>query len=269
MDAAQDVRLSVSGYESGFSVQLWKSYEDWFAVSLQTPSGERFGPLSEKLGVSEFTYQNTKIYVYYGKPGPYSVAQEIYFDFIPEAGNYVPEGIWSFHLQPGKIVHGSCDFWLPGAAILNTSTRFLSPTPDITLTIPSAAAKVITAGAYDSTTDTYADFSGRGYTRRTNQIKPDLVAPGVGLMAPAPGGGYQSVTGTSFAAPMVTGSAALLMEWGILNRNDPFLYGEKLKAFLRRGARQLPGFSSYPNPQTGYGALCASGALLAPTGAGA
>jgi subtilisin family serine protease len=258
---AQNIQLSVSNYESGFSVQLWKSYEDQFTITLQTPSGEIFGPISETLGVTEYEYRNTRIYIYYGKPSPYSVAQEIYFDFIPETGNYVPEGIWSFRLQPEKIVHGSYDFWLPGTSILNTSTRFLSPTPDTTLTIPSTASKVITVGAYDTTTNTYADFSGRGYTRRTNQIKPDLVAPGVGLMAPAPGNSYQSVTGTSFAAPMVTGSAALLMQWGILNKNDPFLYGEKLKAHLRRAARPLPAFATYPNPQVGYGALCVRDSL--------
>jgi subtilisin family serine protease len=257
----QNIQLSVSNYESGFSVQLWKSYEDQFTITFQTPSGEIFGPISETLGVTEYEYRNTRIYIYYGKPSPYSVAQEIYFDFIPEAGNYVPEGIWSFRLQPEKIVHGNYDFWLPGTSILNTSTRFLSPTPDTTLTIPSTASKVITVGAYDTTTNTYADFSGRGYTRRTNQIKPDLVAPGVGLMAPAPGNSYQSVTGTSFAAPMVTGSAALLMQWGILNQNDPFLYGEKLKAHLRRAARPLPAFTIYPNPQVGYGALCVRDSL--------
>ena len=54
----------------------------------------------------------------------------------------------------------------------------------------------------------------------------------------------------------VTGAAALLMEWGIVNGNDPYLYGEKVKAYLRRGARPLPGFDVYPNPQVGWGALC-------------
>lgn len=38
--------------------------------------------------------------------------------------------------------------------------------------------------------------------------------------------------------------------------NDPYLYGEKLKAYLRRGAKPLPGITEYPNPKVGYGALC-------------
>ena len=70
------------------------------------------------------------------------------------------------------------------------------------------------------------------------------------------GGGYETVTGTSFASPFVAGSAALMMEWGIIEGHDPFLYGEKIKAYLRRGARQLPGYDVWPNPQMGYGALC-------------
>lgn len=250
------VELSVAPYEAGFSVQLWKAYSDRFTVSLHTPSGEILGPLSEQLGPVRFRYRRTQILVYYGKPGPFSVSQEIFFDFVPDEGNYVESGIWEFYLEPQKIVQGRYDFWLPSSAVLNLSTRFLRSTPDTTLTIPSSASKVITVGAYNSATNSYADFSGRGFTRLTNQVKPDLCAPGVGLMAPGNGGGYRSVTGTSFATPVVTGSAALLMQWGIVNGNDPFLYGEKVKAYLRQGARQLPGFSEWPNPQVGYGALC-------------
>jgi len=253
--------LSVAPYESGVSVQLWKAYSDQFTVSLQTPSGETLGPLSEQLGPVRFRYRRTQVLVYYGKPGPFSAAQEIYFDFVPDEGNYVESGIWTFRLQPQKIIQGRYDFWLPSSAVLNLSTRFLGSTPDTTLTIPSSAAKVITVGAYNSVTNAYADFSGRGFTRLTDQVKPDLCAPGVGLMAPGNGGGYRSVTGTSFATPVVAGSVALLMQWGIVNGNDPFLYGEKVKAYLRRGARQLPGFSEWPNAEMGWGALCVRDSL--------
>ena len=76
------------------------------------------------------------------------------------------------------------------------------------------------------------------------------------ITAPSRFGGYGTFTGTSFAAPFVTGSAALLAQWGVVNGNDPFLYGEKIKAYLQRGAKQLPGYETWPNPQLGYGTLC-------------
>ena len=135
------------------------------------------------------------------------------------------------------------------------------PDEEVTLTIPSTADKVISVGAYDALTFSYASFSGRGYTWQDERTKPDLVAPGVNVRTTAVGGGVTVVSGTSFATPFVTGASALLMEWGIVRGNDPFLYGEKVKAYLRRGARALPGFEEYPNSQVGYGALCVSESL--------
>ncbi len=253
--------LSVSPYETGVSVQLWKSYTDQFAVRLLTPSGEILGPLPEELGPIRYRYGQTTVLIYYGKPTPYSQAQELYFDFVPDEGQFVESGIWTFVLEPRQVVEGRYDLWLPASGILNSATRFLRATPDTTLTIPSTAANVITVGAYNSTYNSYADFSGRGFTRRTDQIKPDLAAPGVSIMTTAAGGGYQAVTGTYFATPVVAGSAALMMQWVIVNGRDPFLYGEKLKAYLHRGARHLPGISQYPNPMIGYGTLCVRDSL--------
>lgn len=255
MGREQTIELSVSAYENSFGVQLWKSYADIFSVSIRLPSGVVIGTLQEDLGPQRFRSENTEILIYYGKPAPYSRAQEVYFDFIP-TGDYIDSGIWQFILTPEKIVTGQFDFWLPSKAALNNDTRFLKNTPETTLTIPSTARKVISAGAYNSRTRAYADFSGRGFTRQTNQVKPDLVAPGVNIVTARNRGGYEAVTGTSFAAPFVTGAAALLMQWGIINGNDPFLYGEKVKAYLIRGARQLPGYDVWPNERVGYGALC-------------
>lgn len=64
------------------------------------------------------------------------------------------------------------------------------------------------------------------------------------------------MSGTSMATPFVTGASALLMQWGIIEGNDPYLYGERVRAYLHRGARRMEGFLEYPNNQVGYGRLC-------------
>ena len=249
-----EIPFSVSPREPMLNVQLWKSYADEIEISIVTPSGERIGPLSEQIGTQRYQAGGTELLTYYGKPGPFQVTQEIYFDFIP-VGAYITGGVWKIQLWGRRIKDGSYQLWLPGGRVLNPATGFYYPKAEETLTIPSTAAKVITVGAYDSRLNAPADFSGRG-GGSLFYPKPDLVAPGVEITAPVPGGGYGTVTGTSFAAPFATGSAALLMEWGILRGNDPFLWGEKVKAYLRRGAQPLPGFDKYPNSQVGYGTLC-------------
>lgn len=256
----QQVEFAVGEYEPTLNIQLWKGYEDQVDVYLIHPSGQMIGPLREQTGAQRFTLGNTDILAYYGEPTPYSTRQEIYFDFLPRE-DYVDSGIWRIGLFPNRIVNGTYQMWMPSAAALNQGTRFLYPTAQSTLTIPSTARKIIAVGAYDSRNLTYADFSGRGNASGGQQNKPDLVAPGVDIMAPAVGGGYEPVTGTSFATPFVTGAAALLMQWGITDGNDPFLYGEKVRAYLQRGARELPGFQEWPNELVGYGRLCVRDSL--------
>ena len=250
---AESVELAVGEYESGFNLQLWKNYSDEYGVELIAPSGERSGNL-RTYGADRVSLDNTQVYVYYGQPTPYSRYQQLYFEFVP-AGGYVTPGVWRIVLTPVRIVDGRYDLWLQESATLNEDTRFFSPSEETTLTVPSAAGKVITVGAYNSRTDAYADFSGRGYTRTNDNIKPDIVAPGVNIVSTAVNGGYTVRSGTSMAVPFVSGSAALLMQWGIVKRNDPYLYGEKVKAYLIRTARHLPG-EPVPSKRTGWGALC-------------
>lgn len=255
----RQIELSVSTREPTLNVQLWKSYEDEMDIYVVNPSDSRIGPLYEQLGPQRYRLGNTELLIYYGKPGPYHVTQEIYIDFLP-VETYVDSGDWKIILS-GKLVRGGKYYlWLPGGSTLNRGTGFYTPRAYGTLTIPSTSSRIITVGAYDSLINAYADFSGRG-SRMLPYLKPDLVAPGVNIVAPVPGGGYSPVTGTSFAAPFVSGAAALLMQWGIIKGNDPYLYGEKVKAYLRRGAQPLQGYGEYPNEDVGWGKLCVKESL--------
>lgn len=250
----QEIELGVGAFEPTLNVQLWKNYEDEMEIYLENPAGERVGPLFETLGAQRWQAGNTELLIYYGKPAPYHVTQEIYVDFLPqdEKTPYVDSGVWKIILAARNIKNGEYFLWLPGGKTLNPGTAFYLPRPQGTLTIPATARRVISVGAYDARQNTYADFSGRG-CRALPYPKPDLAAPGVDIYAPRPGGGYAAFTGTSFSTPFVTGAAALLMEWGIIRRNDPYLYGEKLKAYLRRGAKALQGSEKLPNDLIGWG----------------
>ncbi|MDE5716656.1 MAG: S8 family serine peptidase [Lachnospiraceae bacterium] len=254
------VEMTVGAYERGLNVQLWKEYADRYLVTVLSPSGETFQVDTDRTGKQTYRLQQTQILFYNGEPAPYMTAQELYFDFLPAEGRlYLDRGVWIFELRPLRIITGNYTFYLPSETVRNADTRFVRTTPDVTLTIPSTAVKVVTVGAYDPVYESYADFSGRGYlyqdqvNSRTSDtfVKPDLVAPGVGVLAPDRYGGYSPVTGTSFAAPFATGAAAALMQWGIVMGNDPYLYGEKVKAYLRKGAQPIRGVAEYPDARVG------------------
>lgn len=257
----ETVAFAVGPRESSLTLQIWKDYVDEFSIRLESPAGEEILVVQELGNAITYNVGNTKILVYYGAPSPYTISQEIYFEWQPEGNNrFIEEGIWKLHFEPENIVNGRIDMWLPTIEAIGFATGFLVADPDTTLTIPSAAENVITVGAYRSDNDSVASFSGRGNTT-DRRFMPTIVAPGVNVTTALPGGGYGAKSGTSIAAPFVTGSAALMMEWGIVRGNDPYLYGEKVKAYLMKGARRLPGQDEVPNTAAGWGALCLRNSL--------
>lgn len=270
----EEIELAIAAYEQRLTVQLWQDYSDVYRIYLRSPSGKEAeltllvndGDLAGKFTLR---LDGCRILAYQGEPLPYTTVKELYLELLPTDAPYLTSGIWSFRLEPVRIVSGRVDLYLTDSAARNAGTMVYNPTAQTTLTIPSTASRVITVGAYNSTYQAYADFSGRGFavTRDAEPVlprglvKPDLVAPGVDILALDLYGGYTAVSGTSFAAPIASGAAALLMEWGIVRGNDPYLYGEKLKAYLRAGAQPLRGEMQYPNDRVGYGRLCAAESL--------
>lgn len=249
-----DVEVLVTEYTTGINIQVWQSYLDNIDISLITPEGTVLGPFSGYQEVITYRLYDMNIQIINGYPTPINRNRETYIALIPD-GSYIREGIWTVRLRGRNIANGIVDIWLPVAASTSTDVHFLRPVADVTLTIPSSARGVISVGAYNQNTLTYAPFSGRGYNA-DGIIKPDIVAPGVNIDVPVSGGGYTYVSGTSFATPFVASACAMLMQWGIVNENDLYLYGEKIRAYLIKGAKRLPTYNDLPNEMLGYGALC-------------
>jgi serine protease AprX len=147
------------------------------------------------------------------------------------------------------------------------------------ITAPGNAPWVLTVGAsshmgtVDPTDDTIAAFSSRGPTARDVLAKPDLVAPGVGIESLSdpesdfyhskspyllPGTvsttylPYLSLTGTSMAAPVVSGTVALMLQ------ANPWLTPNAVKAILQYTARSSGAHDALTE---GAGFLNAKGAV--------
>lgn len=238
---------------SSLYITLWKNFVDVIDFELISPSGQSTGNIAATQSVTITALDRVQVSVLYGQPNHYTTSQEVYFS-LNAIGEAVPQGLWRLAYTGNRIIDGRFDIWLPMTDAVTRQTAFLVPNIQNTITIPATAYKVISVGAYNSLLNTSTDFSGRGMPYGRYGQKPDLVAPGVNVLSAKTGGGYDRFTGTSIATPFITGSAALMLEWGNIRGNDPFLYGERIKAFLcRSAARSFP--RTYPNPEWGYGAL--------------
>ncbi|MFN8486601.1 MAG: S8 family serine peptidase [Caldilineaceae bacterium] len=116
---------------------------------------------------------------------------------------------------------------------------------------PANAPEAITVGAIDSF-DKVADFSGRGPAFYEGVQKPQLTAPGVYVLSSIPGGAYVEASGTSMAAPHVTGLIALMVA-ADLKDGVRDLNVDELESFMNYTAVDLgkPG----PDDDYGYGRI--------------
>ncbi len=246
-----NISFSVSGYTSNVSLELWKASVDAFSIEVIYPSGISTGVIPHLQQVLRYGYRNETIFVLASPPTPFNTNDSIHVEIITSTG-YLEEGIWTICLHSQVTLQGDYEIWLHSNG--SDGSEFFNPIPTNTLTLPGTVQNVITVAAYDYLTGNIAGFSGQG-SQIVRVMKPDIAAPGVNVVTTAVNGGYEKASGTSIAAPYVTGACALMMEWGIVKNNDPYLYGSKVKAYLYAGTvrdKNMP----YPNIIWGYGKLC-------------
>ena len=255
LEGINEIFFNVSSDESTVVVNLYKSILPALSIELVSPSGGSTGEIVTKEGFQEGTIGNSRYSIYLTGPKPFDVSGEIGI-IISGINEYITPGQWKISLRKLNKYKGIFDMWLPISEGLNINTKFINPVVYNTLGIPATVRNVISVGSYNYLVDTISPFTGRGQIYEGQYIKPDIVAPGEGIYSAIPNRSFDKKTGTSMATPQVTGSAALMMQWGIVNRNDPYLYGERLKYFLMLGSKKGRRDISYPDPSWGYGELC-------------
>ncbi|MBW6411075.1 S8 family serine peptidase [Clostridium sp. YB-6] len=256
---SQKKTFNIASDETAIVINIYKSILPDIVINIISPTGQSSGDINLEVGYFQGNIGRNRYDIYVAGPKPFELNSEIQIIISP-IGEYIAEGIWTLEIQVINQYEGEYSIWLPVSEGLNPKTKFLEPLTFNTLGIPATVDNIIAVGSYNAITNNISTFSGRGKLLG-GTIRPDIVAPGEAILGPIPNGGYDTKTGTSMAAPQVAGICALLTEWGIVKGNDPYLFGQRLKYYLVRGANRTRTDIKYPNPLWGYGTVCAFSTL--------
>jgi Subtilase family len=255
LEAGQVRSLTVMTLEADVTpneLEIWYSGEDELAVQVASPTGQQTGwiPLSGRADVIEDDRIVGRIYHRHCDPNNHDNHIELFLD------PWATAGPWRVSLRAVRIRHGVFHAWLErDEACADCQARFVEADADsacTTGTIANAHLPLV-VGAYDSHSPTraVARFSSDGPTR-DGRFKPDLVAPGVQILAARSGppgspsslGLLTTKSGTSMAAPHVTGTVALCLQG-----SPSSLDAGEIRELLLRTAEPLTG----PEPSSRYG----------------
>ncbi|MBW6410551.1 S8 family peptidase [Clostridium weizhouense] len=245
------VELNIPKEMKYFSFLIWVQKPSRMSLNVISPIGEESGFIQSKRNRTsniDFILSKTNMIVSYHSPDQFTGHQVIELTFLD-----IKPGIWQFVLRGEYITQGRYDIWLPPESTLPKNTRFLTPDPFSTLTIPSTARKVVTVSYHGIIDESLVATSGRGFNTN-NLINPDISTVGINILTTKNLGGTTVVSGSSAATSIVAGVCALLLQWGIVDGNDTTMYSTKLRSYLMYGANRKPIYK-FPNKELGYGTL--------------
>ena len=254
---SQIIELNCGKEQKGLVLQIYAQRPSKIKLGILSPSGERFentNPRKTKhilindAPIWKFIYEGTTVQVTYDSPDEFTGDDK----FVIKIEG-ITEGVWRFILTSNNIVDGKYYAWILQRELLDEDTRFLNPSPYTTLTIPGTAKTIINTSYYNQNNGAIVSESGRGYTMK-DYIQPIITAGGINAITTKPGGGTITMSGASVAGAILAGCCALILQWAVVDGNDPQMYATKLQAYIIRGARKREG-DTYPNRQWGYGIL--------------
>ena len=245
------VELRVGKNEGNFTMQLWGEHPNFYSVDIISPSGELVQQIERRRDEFQevsFIFEETTIYIDFQVSETQTGSQLIFFRFLKPA-----PGIWEFRIYEKGDVRIGFNIWLPMEGFISDNTYFLESDPDITVSAYANNPVPITVTAYNPEDGSLYLKASRGYSS-IGVITPHIAAPGMNIVGPTLNQGFAVFSGTSVAAAHATGVAAMLLEWGVVRGNIPFMNSIEMKILLERGARRNSSLT-YPNREWGYGIL--------------
>ena len=271
--------FSVDPRSDALDLELWYPGASRFTLTVAPPIGEPRVVSSGLIGSA--VTPSGSVYVDNASSGPSPTNGDR--SILVNLSGLLGAGRWSFTVTDAGGA-GRFDGWITSF----DGTTFVGGDTASTVDEPGNAARVITVGSFNTKArwdsavgpqdfsaqyplGAISSFSSRGPTRDGRQ-KPEIAAPGawitgaLSVSAPTdgyralPDGAHQLLLGTSFSAPHVAGTAALMLSV------DPRLTGEEIKAVLVRTARRDGETGTVPNPVWGFGKLAANDAVAAVEG---
>ncbi len=247
-EQVKHAELRVGEGSRGFMAELWGMRPAGFSVSIRSPGGEVIPEINFRLGRSvdyTFVYEKTRVQLDYVENERNTGDELIVMRFETPT-----PGVWTIAVRGARTVPNTVfDIWLSPKQLLCGEIYFLTPVPEVTLTMPSYVADAVSVSAYNSRNNSFYYNSGQGFSRNGLRIKPDLAAPGVAVSTV--NGPY---SGGAAAAAVAAGAAAQLLQWAVTEGRAPFVSGRELRSYLIRGAKEQPS-DEYPSRQWGYGRL--------------
>lgn len=247
----RNIEVNIDEAEQIVHLELYGNSPDRIAIGIVSPSGEIIEKVPVKLKGEEIynlVFEGSTIRVEYAMPEE-KTGNEVVHIFIENARG----GIWQIRIYGEYIVDGRYDCWLPQRELLKGDTRFINPDAYTTVTAPGTAYNIVTTAFYNQGNNSIEADSGRGFTR-DNRVKPEVATGGVDVVTTFLNNETITISGSSAAAAVLAGACALLLEWGVVNGNEPTMYGPTVSAYLISGANRRIG-DIYPNREWGYGTL--------------
>ncbi len=253
-------------------LELWYSAQDRFAVQLRPPRGNWMKPIEPREFIENQRLASplrgfVSIYneLYHPSNGSNYIAIYLSPEFRSDTIVGVPSGVWTVRLLARRVRDGWFDGWIErddprrigriGDREAWSFPSFFGERSFVDESSVSSLAcgnRVLSVGNLDEDAERINVTSSQGPSR-DKRYKPDVVAPGTGIVAAngfaGPDDLWTVKTGTSMASPYVAGVAALMLAIA------PELTAAQIEGIVRGTSRPLPGASFAWLNDAGFGRI--------------